>query len=222
LGKLVGFYFFPPLEPEDWVHKKLAQQTLDNGIWNLEFLSQHPEIAGKVEQFQKGQLCSRLKTLDNLALTHGQISQTLTQSGYTCFSKPLAVNPNAHPLKFLKKDGTESSNPHEQGVAWQEVCIEKKEGCVVRLKIDGFPGSKRPQPHSTKAVVLDAQGDLRSYANEAFKVTNRGFPVPKGPASRFGLAPCPYPDKNRCARWVDAIMAAAHPDLKDPAPLGTR
>jgi hypothetical protein len=203
----------------EWTNTKLAQQVLESKVWSPQFLAKNPKIASKLENFENGRLCYRLKNLNNFTLPYVQIIQTLKDSGYTCFVKPLTVNPDATPVKFLKKDGTECTNPHEQGVAFQEVCVERKEGCVVRLKIDGFPGTKRPQPHSTKAVLLDTKGDPSSYANEAFKITYTGKPIPKGPTSEAGLSHCPYPDQARCNRWVDAIMAAAHPDLKGPASI---
>jgi hypothetical protein len=64
----------------------------------------------------------------------------------------------------LKKDGSNTSNQNEVGVVWQEVCVEPNDGCVVRIKMDGFPKSRRPAPHSTKAILLNSGLNYRSGA----------------------------------------------------------
>lgn len=205
-------------EPEVWIEQRLLEPANQNGIWDPQFLSQNSQIAKMLDQFQKGSLCSDLKTLDNQRLTHAQITHTLKKSGYKCYKKPLTVDSNGSRSLFLKVNGIETPNSGEDGVAWQEVCVQPRQGCVVRLKMDGFPRSKRSGPHSTKAVLLDKNGDPSRYENEAFKITFQGVPVPKGPEARFGLSACPYYQSSHCKRWVNAIMAAAHPDLKEPMP----
>ncbi|WP_032112472.1 hypothetical protein [Candidatus Paracaedibacter symbiosus] len=199
--------------------KELAQEQLSKpylcgGIWDKNFLHKHPEISNKLTQYKEGRLCKSLKDVDTGNLTHQQLSTRLKELGYFCYKKPLSVNSKATPLRYLKKDGGDTANLNELDVVWQEICVEIKDGCVVRIKMDGYPRSKRPAPHSTKAILLNRAQDPSNYDNEAFKVTSTGIPVPKGPDASFGLSPCPYENGKACEAWISEIMAAAHPYLK--------
>lgn len=214
-----NFCFIRTLSPLELAHAQLLETALSsNSVWDQLFLNQNKIIKDKIVNLQNGRLCRNLKDLDTKNLTHRQISDKLKQFDYKCEVRPLAVNPRANKLSYLKIDRTTTNNPLDIGVAHQEVCRDQKQPeCVIRIKRDGFPLNKRSQPHSTKAVLLDADGDPASYDNEAFKIGWAGQAIPKGPNHKFGLKKCPYRKyKERCESWVDAIMDEAHPTLIEP------
>lgn len=220
-------FFFSQPAPQDLVKAQLVESALSSqSVWSQKFLDRNPLIKDKIDQFEKSTLCSSLKKLDNKTLTHTQIKTEMKNLGYVCVVRPMTVNPKAPILKYLKVDKTTTENPEESGVVNQEICYERAQPeCVIRIKRDGFPLNRRPSPHSSKAVMLDPQGDPGSFDNEAFKVGGGGQAIPKGPKGEFGLQKCPYKrstgkkDKDLCAQWVDLIMEQAHPLLREP--IGT-
>jgi hypothetical protein len=200
----------------------LASALSPQSIWSQKFLDRTPLVKSKIIQFEAGTICQNLKTLNTKLLTHEQISNELKNRGYICVSRPLSVNPKAPIKKYLKIDKTTTENPEESGVAYQEVCYDAAQReCVIRIKRDGFPLNRRSNPHSSKAVLLDAEADPASYENEAFKIGGDGQAIPKGP-HKFGLKKCPYKiSQNQnytalCEEWVDLIMEQAHPTLREP------
>lgn len=214
-----GSHYLPNARrfPQELVAKQLAVSALSSmSVWDQEFLKHQPAIKEKLMRFEKGELCKNLKELANKNLTYSQMMRYLKEGGYKCIVRPLAVNPDARFLSYLKVDNTATKNPEDEGVAHQEICWHHlQRACVIRIKKDGFPLNRRSAPHSSKVVLIDEKGDPGDYAHEAFKVTSRGQALPKGPSSRFGLRNCPY-SKNEefCRQWVDAIMDEAHPALK--------
>jgi hypothetical protein len=202
--------------PEELVAKQLTASVFSaDSVWDQVFLAEKPAIREKLIQFEKGEGCKSLKQLDNKNLTHQQMRRYLKESGFKCIVRPLSVNPDAQPLRYLKVDSTVTQNAEEEGVARQEICWDVLQPvCVIRIKKDGFPLNRRSVPHSSKAVLIDEKGDPGNYAHEAFKVTAQGQALPKGPSGKFGLRKCPYyKDKKSCERWVDAVMDEAHPAL---------
>jgi hypothetical protein len=216
-------FYEQELPPQELVKNQLSVSALSTqSVWNQRFLSKNWVIKGKIGRLENGSLCHSLKGLDTRKLTHKEISNQLNKLGYRCIVRPMAVNLKASPLKYLKVDNTITDNPHEIGVAHQEICQDQAQSeCVIRIKRDGFPLNRRSNPHSTKAVLLDANGDPGSYDNEAFKISVDGQAIPKGPSQKFGLRKCPYKrHKELCESWVDALMDEVHPALKEP--MGSR
>lgn len=184
-------------------------------LWDPKFLETHQAIKEKIVKFEKGNLCNILRQLDNKNLTYKQISTQLKSLGFSCIVRPLAVDPSAKTLRYLKINNTTTQNPAEKGVAYQEIYQHPLQPeCVVRIKKDGFPLAKRSLPHSTKSILVDTTKDPGSFENEAFKVSSQGHPLPKGPSENLGLKKCPYGQNRKCNQWVDAIMDEAHPLLK--------
>jgi len=213
------YFLSTKLSPQEWAVKQLSISALSpDSVWDQEFLAQEPVMREKLVQFEKGELCKSLKELDNKKLTHQQMLGYLKEGGFACIERPLAANPSEHPLRYLKIDNTITQNLKDKGIAYQEICWDRRQPeCAIRIKRDGFPLNRRSMPHSSKAVLRDGKGDPGSYQNEAFKVASHGQALPKGPSGKFGLRKCPYhKDKQSCDRWVDAIMEEAHPPLKEP------
>jgi hypothetical protein len=219
LGIYQHYFSQTQLSPQELVIKQLSVSAISSeSAWDKGYLANNPPIKKKIEQVENGALCNSLKQLNTKALSHQEILKQLKTLGYTCVVRPLAENPLAASLRYLKTDNTTTQDPHERGVAHQEICQNHAQpACVIRLKRDGFPKNRRSAPHSSKAVLVDEKGDPGSYDNEAFKIGGRGQPLPKGPSAKFGLKECLYyKDKESCDSWVDALMDEAHPRLKDP------
>jgi hypothetical protein len=199
----------PP--PQDLVAKQLAASALSpQSVWDQAFLAQDTIVREKIADFETGKLCKNLKELDTKNLTHQQISDALAKVGFTCVVRPLTIAPTGQPLDYLKIDNSITQNPKDKGVAHQEICQDRRQPeCVIRIKRDGFPLNRRSAPHSSKAVLVDRNGDPGSYNNEAFKISAQGQSLPKGPSAEFG------------SRWVGVIMEEAHPALKEPQRTGT-
>lgn len=227
LMTLGGWFLYPlfqkEIPPQELVKKQLVVSALSpQSFWSQEFLDGNEVLKAKIVQFEQGSLCKSLKGLNTRKLTHKQILIQLKEFGYKCIVRPLAVNPAVLSLSYLKVDKTTTQNPQEPGVAHQEICQDPTQpACVIRIKKDGFPLNRRSNPHSTKAVLMDPQGDAGDYYNEAFKIGADGQALPKGPKGEFGLRKCPYhKDKELCEQWVDLIMEEAHPALREPVGTG--
>ena len=207
------------LSPTGLVNLQLTQAALENGIWSKEYLDKHPLIKRKLIEFEQDKLCQELKWIDNAHLTHTELSLLASASGLKRIVKPMYAKAGEVPLRYLKKNGETTLDTQEKGLVYQEIWYNA-EGCVLRIKNDGFPNARRPIPHSTKAVLINMAADPGSNENEAFKVTSTGQAVPKGPTQDSGLASCPYQGHKEyyCAEWVDAIMGSSHPTLKNPIP----
>ncbi len=158
----------PPQDVAVYVKTQLAKPFHHNKIWDKTYLKNNPKIFYLLIRFENQHLCRELKKIDTRVLSYQEIIKKLQSTGYVCFKKPLAVSPYPQDKRFLRKNGSITYDSKEKDVAHQEVCVLKKEGCVVRLKKDGFPSNIRSQPHSTKAILLDPNGDPSSYNNEAF------------------------------------------------------
>jgi hypothetical protein len=204
------------LSPEKMVAKQLTVSVFSSrSVWDQALLAQEPILREKLMQFERGNLCKSLKHLDNKRQTYQQMKRSLKEGGFKCIVRPLSVNPDVQPLSYLKVDNTITPNAEEEGVTHQEICWDiLQPACVIRIKKEGFPLNRRSAPHSSKAVLIAEKGDPGNYAHEAFKVTAQGQALPKGPLGKFGLKKCPYDnDQKFCERWVDAVMAEAHPIL---------
>lgn len=204
--------------PQQLAQKQLLVSALSpDSVWDQEFLKQNPIIRDKIAKLEEGQLCQSLQRLDTQKLSYKEISLELKRMGFQCFMRPLSIKSNDPLSGYLKIDTTITNNPHEKGVAQQEVCYERAHPeCAIRLKRDGFPLNRKSNPHSSKAVLLNGQADPGSHANEAFKIGFQGQAIPKGPNLKFGLKKCPYRKKRDCQQWIDGIMEQAHPTLKGP------
>lgn len=215
----VAYFFLKThLSPQEFAQEQLSVSALSpQSVWDQDFLEKNPIIKNKISLLEKGELCQSLKKLDNKKLTYKDLSLQLKNMGFQCVIRPLSVNPHNLSLGYLKTDNSTTLNPHEKGVARQEICYELAHPqCVIRLKLDGFPRHKKSEPHSSKVVLIDEQEDPGKYENEAFKIGFQGQAIPKGPNQKFGFKKCPYHEKQVCEQWVDEIMTQAHPTLKEP------
>jgi hypothetical protein len=215
------FYYtlcIPNVPPLALVQDQIKESALSyKSVWDQGYLLNNEIIRKKIRDFEEGRVCQSLKTLDTKNRGYTEIIDRLLQQGFTCIVRPIMDNKKTIPPQYLKIGDKLTNNPYEQGVAYQEICQQMTQPeCVIRIKRDGFPLNRRSNPHSTKAVLIDTEGDPGSYENEAFKIGWEGQALPKGPSRKFGLRKCPYgKNKDRCGQWVDAIMEETHPALKE-------
>lgn len=182
-------------------------------FWDHEYLLKHPEVNMLIGQYENGYICQELKNLRTDLLQHSELSGELHAKGYKCKSKPLYFYPNGKDNLFLTKKGKSTTDRYNKNIVYQEIWT--KNHCVVRIKPSGFPGNRRSYPHANKAVIIEPE--FYSYDNEAFKVTNGGLAVPKGPGYDVGMAKC-NDDLTRCKQQIDNLMSDLHPMLLSPTP----
>lgn len=186
----------------------------EESVWDQNFLQSNPHIQKKVTAFEADQLCVILKTLDTKNKPYTELTRALTQAGFEVKIQPLLLNVSSTetPHFYLKKDGNVTHDLNDPLVVSQEI-YTNDEGCVLRIKKDGFPKNVRSEPHSTKAVLINKNREA-TYENEAFKVTWDGKAVPKGPKAVFGLKLLKNEKLNlKEEEFVDYIMGEAHPAL---------
>jgi hypothetical protein len=199
-----------PLEP--W-HEK--------SVWDARVLESQPALKARLQSFLDGECGASVKTLKVAGLTREQLADLLEKKGFT-EHKPLSAR------RSPAGSGAPRSTPPNR----QQIYIHP-DGGIVRIKPLGHRW--HPTPHAVKTVMYKTTPetgpgettskeaakifDPTSWANEAFKVTDEGYPVPKSPKPGEGLrhpgADMGHPDA--LFGWVDAIMESAHADLT-PSP----
>lgn len=184
-----------------------------SSYWDKKYLLNHPEISELITQYHEGFICPELKTLYTDKLTHAEMAHLLQEKGYHCKASPLYFLPNGEDKRFLTKSGESTLDPNSKNLVYQEIWLHGH--CSVRIKAEGFPGNRRPYPHANKAIIINPRE--YSYDNEAFKITNDGMVVPKGPGGDVGMKKCTG-DKAQCDKEIDMIMLYLHPKLKSPSP----
>lgn len=175
----------------------------DNSVWDQEFLKRDTEMANSIKKYQENQYAKKSKTLVLAKLTKDDIVSKLLSEG------------------FVKIDGRKkldtSQNEIDAKSAEDKVPGEiytHSDGSMVRLK-DAYASRKyRPQAYVTKSALKDPNGST-SWDNEAFKVTNDGYAVPKSPYQKYGMKiHSPASSGNdEDQGWVDLIMEEAHADI---------
>jgi hypothetical protein len=185
-------------------------------VWDHEYLEENQIIKTKLQAFENGKICQSLRTLDTKEKSHQEIAEILSHEGYTYQKLPFLVDPlETHKPSYYLKNGSITQNIHHPDIVSQEI-FSNSEGCVVRIKIEGFPHGIRSKPHSIKAVLIDPEKGA-TYENEAFKITWDGKAVPKGPLHVYGLkSGLSLEDHKRRTQseYVNYIMQEAHPVLK--------
>lgn len=193
-------------------------------VWDLSLLQRNPALTQKLKSFLEGKVGAYLRTLDTKNTTYQAIREELLQKGFVLTDVPLMAKRVRHKAggrkveiqggRYILQNGSQTHDRNDPFLAVQEMYVHP-DGSLVRIKVQGEPGGKRPQPHIIKAVLFDpAKGT--GYNNEAFKITWNGKAVPKGPNKEFGFktTPSAQSSEDEVQGWTDAIMQEAHCDLK--------
>lgn len=128
-----------------------------DGVWDQQALAKNQALNGKLDDFAAGKPSSgqSVKNLDVSGKSPEQLHHELTQKGFEHKRELLnGTDANGNPVK----------TPHD--------IYTHRDGGMVRVKPEGYPGNKiRPEPHVSKSVLQDPNGGT-GWNNEAFKVTN--------------------------------------------------
>lgn len=204
----------------------------EGSVWDQKVLEKRHKLKKALEEFLEGKRGASVKKLD-LAGTHPEkIHEMLLAKGFTHMREPLSAGLSKRKMRYWKRDGSYSSDRQEAGLVPHDIYTHP-DGGLVRVKPEGVPNPRypHPEPSCSKSVLLSLElkyhHHLRkevpqtSYRNEAFKVSLKGQPIPKGPNPQFGLKLL-YP-KDRLSQdsgedslreeqkgWIDGIIQAGH------------
>jgi hypothetical protein len=211
--------------------------TSSEGVWNREILSKKSYLREAIKDFLEGKRGQSVLKIKLAGRKPEELHKELINQGFYHQRVPLSAydNNNDKSRKFWRRDGTKTTNPNDPEVIPMDI-YSHPDGGIIRIKSEGVPSSRypRPQPSACKAVVYntkskkDKEGngtpiDIR-YRNEAFKVSDDGIPLPKGPSPKVGMR-FPFERKDidkmdnpKAARdelkgWISTIMEAAHISL---------
>ncbi|MDX1923730.1 MAG: hypothetical protein SFT91_00600 [Rickettsiaceae bacterium] len=174
----------------------------EDGIWDLSVLKRETELSNLLHKFLEGNYANKAKTLDMTNLTKAQAAEKLLKEGFEKKETDNVVD------KMLGR--SKDSEIADSG----EIYVHP-DGSLVRIKDYSNHRKHRPQAYLVKAALKNPSGPP-TWQNEAFKISNEGYPIPKGPRQNEGMkihAPSTSgEDEDR--GWVDLIMEEAHLDIK--------
>lgn len=225
----------PPPTPKQAEGRKLAAEAMKKdhndpkGIWDQKALNEGVldkrtnkidetpmRIKERLDDFASGKPGSgqSVKNLDLAGKTPQQIHDELIAKGFTLQKDK---NGNREMILGCIDGDAPYPTPHD--------IYLHPDGGMVRVKPEGHLGNPlRPEPHVSKSVLIDPKSVLKDpekgterpnteWANEAFKVTNDGYAVPKAPSSGNGM-------RNDLSSelqvgYHDQVMEAAHTNLPE-------
>lgn len=182
-------------------------------VWDTQTLQAQPQLAKRLREFLQGNYAQSLKSFKISGHTAEELHSLLIQKGFRVQEQKKNVSPQPSKKDEAFKHAPRSFSPHAPTSPILQKIYMHEDGGVVRLKLTGH--RLHPEPHGIKCVLKDPQGGP-SYANEAFKVTDEGRPVPKSPKKEDGLRlaghDLDHPDT--VFGWTDVIMEEGHINLK--------
>lgn len=172
----------------------------ENSIWDLEVLKKETELSELLQKFLDGNYASKARMLDCKNKTQDEIVDNLLKEGFQKKSLNLEGN-------ILAK--TSDRDPQESGEIYQHA-----DGSLVRLKPYSEKRKYRPQAYLVKAATRNPNGPP-TWQNEAFKISQDGYAIPKAPKAEHGMKMKPEESTgpNEDQGWVDLIMEEVHTDL---------
>lgn len=192
----------------------------EKSVWDVAYLQENHDLAQCLHAFQVGRVGVSVKTLIVKDKSPEALHDELLQRGFAHQREPLkaGLDPSTGQPLFGCRDGSRTADPRDPNLVPQDIYVHP-DGGMVRVKPEGVPGNKfRPEPHVSKSVLLKAAGpqfrpsDGADFANEAFKVTDKGVPVPKATTVDAGLKMAAqlslFPERDQGYR--DTLMSLAH------------
>jgi hypothetical protein len=186
-------------------------------LWDQETLRDNPKLSEALKEYSEGRRGLSVKNLNLANKTPQAIHHALLDKGFKHSRAPLLVNANDKNKDYWRKDGTTTKSKVGKDLVYMDTYYHK-DGGLVRVKPQGIPDPRHPrnQPHAAKSVVYAANDT--SWQNEAFKVSNKGYPIPKAPTKEAGLKS--YESKLKTdlvgagedlfSQWVNEVMNQAH------------
>lgn len=190
-------------------------------IWDKSFIKKDPELALALEEYKTNKRGHMVKKLRVAGLNAKQIHDILLKQGFEHERKPLHI-PKNHNIYWLK-DGTITNDENHKNIVPIDIYIHK-DGSMVRVKPFGIPDKQakvfRREAHISKAVLKILPCDCinreckydTSFQNEAFKVSELGYPLPKRPSLKAGLK-LPYNNSTYLGRKLNAVVSTTVSNL---------
>lgn len=189
------------------------------GIWDAAVLEKDVELKVALTEYAKGKRGQLAKSLNLSEMTAAEIHQLLISKGFKHeqIQVPLRSRKTAAPADV-------DAAGNASGSFKMDIYVHE-DGSLIRVKPEGIPRAARAPfhfPHYIKSVLLSlkpiCEGQVcqldTSFKNEAFKITEEGDPVPKGPRADFGLRFLYAMDQKRERLYqVDTLMRLVHPTL---------
>ena len=115
---------------------------------------------------------------------------------------------------YWLKDGGITEDINDPNLVLMDIYVHR-DGSMIRIKSFGVPDASgvlepRRMPHASKSVLKNLCKGKNctqdtSFNNEAFKVTDEGFPVPKSSSPQAGLK-LPYNNDDEIGKMLNAVV----------------
>ncbi|MDX2050206.1 MAG: hypothetical protein SFT93_03420 [Rickettsiaceae bacterium] len=172
----------------------------ENGIWDLKILERNTELRDLLNHFLAGKYGNRAKDLSLHNVGKEELIVILEKEGFT--------------KKDLIDTSKENSTKKDRLLNESGEIYVHADGSMFRIKDASNRRKYRQQAYYVKSVLKNPEGPP-SWQNEAFKVSESGYPIPKAPRQSDGIklhAPnSSGPDEDE--GWLGYIMDEAHIEL---------
>lgn len=191
----------------------------NSSIWDADFIASDKLTADALKEFhlsKRGILARHLKLAGKSA---DEIHNLLIGKKFSHMKVPLKVRGDDE--KYWLKDGSTTQNINDPKLVLMDIYVHK-DGSMVRVKPFGVPDlsgliEPRRMPHVSKSVLkklcqkAECTPDT-SFVNEAFKITDEGFPVPKS-SSRQGGLKLPYDGSTELGKMYNEVIMSTNAAL---------
>ncbi len=184
----------------------------NQSIWDADFLASDQLLATALKEFRlgkRGQLAKQIKLTGKSA---HELHSWLLSKKFSHQQVPLKVR--GDDKNYWLKDGGVTEDINDPNLVLMDIYVHK-DGSMVRIKSSGIPDSSglvesRRMPHASKSVLKSLCTGKNctqdtSFNNEAFKVTDEGFPLPKSPSPQAGLK-LPYDNSTEFGKMLNEVV----------------
>lgn len=200
---------------------KAMQEPLESneGIWDPEVLKKEAALKKALEEYKNGKRGAQVKKLNLQDKTPAQIHEILLSTGFKHERIPLGKGKTQK--IYWKISGEETTRATDKDLVVMDIYTHA-DGSSVRVKPEGIPDLKRRtplrSPHYTKSVLINLTPKCNekkvcridtSYENEAFKLTQEGFAVPKSPRPAHGFRYI-FAGRPQMMIQADTVMGLTH------------
>lgn len=200
---------------------KAMQEPLESteGVWDSEVLKKEAALKKALEEYKNGKRGMQVKKLNLQDKTPAQIHEILLSTGFKHERIPLGKGKTQK--IYWKMSGEETTRATDKDLVVMDIYTHA-DGSSVRVKPEGIPDRKRRtplrRPHYTKSVLINLTPKCNekkvcrvdtSYENEAFKLTQEGFAVPKSPRPSHGFRYI-FAARPQMMIQADTVMGLTH------------
>jgi len=210
---------------EGWGRADQAIERQDLlAIWDFDTLSTSQDgknIIFTLLAYLQGERASSLNKVPTYEIKSLSIENEAISKGYKCDIEKMKFDASGD--SYLTPQGTKSTNPED---AASFINCLNVDGGSIRIKNNGTP--KKPTdptnmdhgPIVDKSVLYLGKGE-DTYETEAFKISDKGIPLPKSTTPQSGLKTLSIQGnedetctKDMNAGWQDRIMHEVHIPIK--------